>query len=341
QCLASAGNGGDSDPAPAPEDAEEDTPEPSASPAESNATSAPASTSAASNECGAAAVDELVGYGDGTTGGGSGSGTTVTSCSELESALKAGGVINVEGTITGCGSLHVGSDTSLIGVGNAGFVDTGFRMVDVTNVIVRNLELHNPPEGADLIDIESSTYIWVDHCSLSSAGITGDKDFYDGLLDMKRASDFVTVSWCRFEDHWKASLIGHSASNGDQDSGTLHVTYHHNYWNNINSRCPSVRFGTAHIYSSCYENIPASGINSRENAQVLVENTAFNSVRRAIVTDLDANDPGFAVERDNIFNDSNTDITQEGSLDVPYEYVSDPADCICDLLRTGAGAGVL
>lgn len=115
-------------------------------------------------------------------------------------------------------------------------------------------------------------------------------------------------------------MIGHSASNGGQDRGHFRVTYHHNYWDNVNSRCPSLRFGTGHIYSSCYENIPTSGINSREGAQVLVEHSHFINVNRAIVTDLDANDPGFAVERDNIFENSDTEITQTGSYSPPYSY---------------------
>jgi pectate lyase len=36
---------------------------------------------------------------------------------------------------------------------------------------------------------------------LSTIGITGDKDTYDGLLDITHASDDVTVSWTKFHDH--------------------------------------------------------------------------------------------------------------------------------------------
>jgi pectate lyase len=65
----------------------------------------------------AAPVDGLVGYGAGVTGGGSGSGTTVTSCSELSSALEGGGVVTIDGILTDCGILDVPSDTTVIGVG--------------------------------------------------------------------------------------------------------------------------------------------------------------------------------------------------------------------------------
>ncbi|KAH7320752.1 pectin lyase fold/virulence factor [Stachybotrys elegans] len=296
----------------------------------------PAALAAPSSSIAAAAGP--VGFGAGTTGGGSGSGTTVTSCSQLSSALKNGGVINVSGTLSGCGILSVPSDTTLMGVGaNSGLVNGGFRLKKADNVIIRNLNLKNPPEGKDLIDIEASTHVWVDHCDLSADGIVGDKDRYDGLLDAKRAADFITVSYTKFHDHWKASLIGHSDSNGSQDSGHLRVTYHHNHWSNINSRAPSVRFGTAHIFSSCYENVPASGVNSRMGAQVLVEQTSFSGVRRAIVTNLDSDEAGFAVERDNVFSNSDIDITQAGSFSPPYEYSTDPVSSICSLVKSQAG----
>lgn len=80
----------------------------------------------------------------------------------------------------------------------------------------------------------------------------------------------------------QGSLIGHSDNNGDEDTGHLHVTYHHNYWTNVNSRLPSIRFGTGHFYSSCYEENPTSGINSRMGAQVLVEDCYFLDTKDAM-----------------------------------------------------------
>ncbi|RSL69971.1 hypothetical protein CEP54_001949 [Fusarium duplospermum] len=329
--------------------------EPVEVPASSAAGNSPATSAAASQpsspatggeateggSCGAAAVDELVGYGDGTTGG-SGEGVTVTSCADLTSAVANGGVIKIDGQLSGCDIIRLEGDTTILGVGSgSGLVGGGFRMKDVSNVILRNLKMSNPPEGKDLIDIESSTYVWVDHCDLSAEGITGDKDHFDGLCDAKRGSDFITISWTKFSDHWKASLIGHSDNSGSDDTGKLHVTYHHNYWSNINSRAPSVRFGTAHIYSSCYEDVPTSGVNSRMGAQVLVEQNSFNNVQRAIVTNLDSKEEGFASNKNNIFTNSDTQITQEKEFTPPYSYTTDPASCICELVKAKAGTGVV
>lgn len=68
-----------------------------------------------------------------------------------------------------------------------------------------------------------------------------------------------------FHDHYKASLAGHSDSNADEDTGKLHITYANNYWKNINSRQPLLRFGTAHVINSYYEGgtVGESAVNTR------------------------------------------------------------------------------
>ncbi|PGH27791.1 hypothetical protein AJ80_00579 [Polytolypa hystricis UAMH7299] len=296
----------------------------------------------AATALGAAPVDQLVGYGAGTTGGGSGSGTTVTSCSQLEAALKNGGVIRVNGMLNGCDILRPISNTSILGVGsNSGMVNGGLRLRQVSNVIIRNMKFDRAPPKGDALALDEATQVWIDHCEFKTVGLTGGKDDYDGLLDITHASDMVTVSWNKFYDHWKGSLVGHSDSNAGEDTGHLRITYHHNEFSNINSRTPSVRFGTAHVYSSCYTNIPTSGINSRMGAQVLVEHTHFSNVKRAIITNLDSKEDGYAVERNNVFDSSTIEITQQGNLSPPYSYTTDPASQACSIVRSSAGVGVV
>ncbi|KAK6497038.1 hypothetical protein TWF481_002016 [Arthrobotrys musiformis] len=291
------------------------------------ATSAPSpTTSANSGSCGgtSATINQLQGYGTGTSGGGSGSGITVTSCSALEAALSGttGGVIRINGILSGCGTYRVPSDTTILGVGsNSGIINGGLYVRRVSNVIIRNLKL-SPPAKGDAVNIDGSTRVWVDHCEFYSLGLVGGKDDFDGLLDVNHGSDFVTISWNKFRDHWKGSLVGHSDSNASEDTGKLHVTYHHNSFTNVNSRLPSVRFGTAHIFSNCYTDIPTSGINSRMGAQVLVEQNHFRNTKLALVTNLDSDYDGYAVHRNNIFDNSDIRITQVGSFtSPPYSYV--------------------
>ena len=41
--------------------------------------------------------------------------------------------------------------------------------------------------------IQESTNVWVDHCEFKSV-LVSDKDFYDGLVDVSHAADFITIS---------------------------------------------------------------------------------------------------------------------------------------------------
>jgi pectate lyase len=72
-----------------------------------------------------------------------------------------------------------------------------------------------------------------------------DKDFYDGevssltqsrrthilsgLLDVTHGCTGVTITNSFLHDHWKASLVGHSDSNGAEDVA-ITITFANNYW---------------------------------------------------------------------------------------------------------------
>jgi len=76
-------------------------------------------------------------------------------------------------------------------------------------------------------------------------------------------------------------------------------------------------------------------------AQVLVEENSFTDTQLAIVTDLDSDEEGFATEKNNLFVNSATRITQKGSLSVSYTYTTDPAASACAIVRKSAGVGVV
>jgi pectate lyase len=120
----------------------------------------------------------------------------------------------------------------------------------------------------------------VDHCEFYS-DLTHDKDYYDGLIDITHASEWVTISNTYLHDHWKASLIGHSDNNAAQDTGHLHVTQHNNYWLNIGSRTPSLRYGTGHVFNSVFQSAN-TGIDTRDGAEILVQSNYFNNVTEPI-----------------------------------------------------------
>ncbi|KAH7117735.1 putative pectate lyase A [Dendryphion nanum] len=235
---------------------------------------------------------------NGGTSGGKGGKTIEVSTLEQLTAAVAGdeaAIVLITGPISGTGNVKVGSNKSVIGkdssVKLSGFTIT---VKAVKNVILRNFAV-SKVVGGDAIAINLAENVWADHLDLSSDR-DHDKDFYDGLLDVTHAGDFVTISNTYMHDHWKASLVGHSDSNGAEDTGHLRVTYNNNYFQNINSRGPSLRFGTGHLYNNYYENV-SDGINTRQGAQVLVENNVFVNSKKPLY----ATDKGFAVARGNDF----------------------------------------
>ncbi|KAF4978318.1 hypothetical protein FZEAL_5291 [Fusarium zealandicum] len=259
----------------------------------------------------------------GTTGGNGGSVTTVSSLAQFSAAAEADGkkVIYVKGTISGAAKVRVGSDKTIVGATGATLKGIGLYVNKQSNVIIRNLAIKEvkATEG-DAIGIQASTNVWVDHVDLSSNKNNG-KDYYDGLLDVNHGSDFVTVSNTFLHDHYKASLVGHSDSNAKEDTGKLHVTYANNYWFNINSRAPSVRFGTVHIYNNYYLTVGATGVNSRMGANVLVESTTFEDTKTAL-TSVDSKTTGKITTKDVSLGGaaSNAPTGSMSSKDIPYKY---------------------
>jgi pectate lyase len=303
-------------------------------PAVTGAGSAQAASASASYE------SSPVGYGAGTTGGGSAAATTVTGLSAFKTAVSGDSakVVRVSGLISLSGQVDVGSNTTVIGTGSgSGFTGGGLRIKDRTNVVIRNLVI-SKAVGTDAITVQHSTKVWVDHNDLSS-DLTHGKDYYDGLLDITHASDYVSVSWNKFHDHYKVSLVGHSDSNASEDTGHLRVTYSHNWFTGVNSRLPSIRFGKGHMFNNYVQNVTDSGIHSRMGAEVYVERNVFTNVPDAITTTGDSPTDGYANQTGNIFNNSTTDITRTSSYKPTYSWTAEDASTVAASVTAGAGTG--
>ena len=284
-----------------------------------------------------------------TTGGAGGPTVNVTSLSALESAAATSGpeIIRVNGLFTGTGEVTVASNKTIIGVGaNSGLTGIGLSMqgtssAHVFNVIIQNMNISKVEASTgdgDAVHIQYADHIWVDHNNLSS-DMSHGKDFYDGLVDLTHASDFVTVSWNFIHDHFKVSLVGHSDSNGAEDTGHLHVTYYDNWFQNFDSRTPSLRFGTGHVFNNYFVN-GSTGVDSREGAQMLVQNNVFSGVGTPIETCCESAVDGFVNQSGNIFGSGTNNITQTGTFTTPpYSFTLIPATQVQSTVTAGAGTG--
>ncbi len=269
----------------------------------------------------------------GTSGGGSAATTTVTSASALTSALAStsASVIRVSGTISCSGMLRVRSNKTILGNSGATIVGCGFNINGDRNVIIRNLTFRDWDDDAINVQ-ESATNVWIDHNTFSNG--------FDGAVDIKRGSDFITVSWNRVFNHDKSMLLGHSDDNGSQDIGHLRVTYHHNFFDGSTQRHPRVRFGNpVHVYNNYYRANSGYGVASTEGAGVLVEGNYFENVADPYHLGEGDSGPGTLVARNNTLVGSGSGQTGGSVASIPYSYSLDASANVKSIVTAGAGAG--
>ena len=294
----------------------------------------------------------LVGWatqGGGTTGGDGGSTVTVTSYADLVTQAKASTTetIRVSGLFSCSDDVRVAANKTIIGVGaSSGLTGCGINVKDVSNVIIRNLNISKVQAGngnGDAVHVDGGTRIWIDHNDLSS-DTTHGTDYYDGLVDLTHAADYITVSWNRIHDHIKCSLVGHSDSNASEDTGHLRITYHHNAFINCAERGPRVRFGNpVHVFNNYYTNTTpfdySYSIATTENAGVLVEGNYFENITDPTHLGEGDSDPGNLVARNNYLVNSGPILTSGSVGSIPYSYTVDTPSSVKSIVTAGAGTG--
>ncbi|WP_068922856.1 pectate lyase family protein [Planobispora rosea] len=300
-------------------------------------TGAGTTLSAADTPTGFASVSAL--GRNGTTGGAGGPTVTVTTAAELEDYAGRRGpyVIRVAGRIAIDDMITVVADKSILGVGTTAEITGGGLQLGSTtrpgnNVIIRNIRFTGASD--DSVSVTNKAHhVWIDHNDFSGG--------YDGLLDIKRESDFVTVSWNRFHHHSKTLLLGHS-DNHTADIGKLRVTYHHNFFDGTDQRHPRVRFAEpVHVLNNYYRNNALYGVASTENAGVLVEGNYFENVAHPVHVGYDKSGPGRVVERNNRYVNSGAPQTA-GTVVEPrtyYAYTVDDPGSVPAIVTAGAGVG--
>lgn len=233
--------------------------------------------------------------GGGTTGGAGGTSVTVTNGTQLVAALAskknntAPIKIYVNGTITPGNSggatqfdIKDMENVSILGVGTNGIFDgIGLNIVRADNIIVRNIIVrYNRIGQKDGISLDgNSTNVWIDHNELYNS-LNVDKDYYDELLSGKGEIDNITISYNYLHDSWKTSLWGSSDSNAYE----RRITFHHNRFENVNSRLPLFRFGQGHVFNNYYKNVLETGINSRMGARIRIDGNYFENVKNPILS---------------------------------------------------------
>lgn len=286
----------------------------------------------------------------GTTGGAGGRVVTVTTGTQLQNEIKNKNpnerlIIYVSGTITpanspGLSKIDIKDTNNLSIIGAAPYGELngiGIKIWRANNIIIQNLKIHHVNIGdKDGISIEGpASNIWIDHNEIYNS-LNVDKDYYDGLIDVKGNADYITISYNYLHDSWKTSLVGSS----DSDNYDRKITYHHNRWENINSRGPLYRFGHGHLFNNYYNNIIDTGINSRMGAILKIEHNVFENSKDPIVT-LYSSQPGYWDVENNLFINStgSQPTTDTATYNPPYSYTLDPVNQTKNIVLQKAGVG--
>jgi pectate lyase len=232
-------------------------------------------------------ADGFASLNGGTTGGTGGTVVTVTTHAQLDQYATAAGkyIIKVSGKITLSPKgteIRVASDKTIIGIGATGEIsEGGFFLNGVKNIIIRNLRIGNTyvPEDWegktqdwDAIQMDTASNVWIDHCHLERGG--------DGLIDSRKDTNYLTVSYTILRNHNKAFGIGWT------ENLIAQATIHHNYFNNVHQRNPSAdNLKYAHLYNNYMKNATSYGHYVRGSTNARIENVYFQSVKNPLTKD--------------------------------------------------------
>lgn len=185
--------------------------------------------------------------------------------------------------------MKSGKNITIEGVGNDATVNGwGFHFMAESaapelgkSLEVRNIAFRNVPE--DCIGFEgvqegtnltaSIERCWVHNCEFYVPHISNpaesDKAEGDGACDFKRGQYF-TNSYCYYEGYHKTNLVGSSDT-----SLQYHLTYHHNYWKNCESRGPLARQADIHMYNNVFDGQSSYCASVRANSYIFSEYNAY------------------------------------------------------------------
>ncbi len=281
---------------------------------------------------------------NGTYGGRDGQIVTVRTLADLEKYATASEpyVIVVAATIdmNPVGKeIKVASDKTIVGSGTSGQIVGGgfFLGAGVHNVIIRNLTIRDAYQGVwndkehdfDAIQMDGAHHVWIDHNDL--------RHMADGLIDVRKDSTYVTVSWNKLSEDNKAFGIGWT------ENVVTDITIHHNWIRETEQRNPSTdNAAHAHLYNNFLEDVAGTDINSsygnysRGATKMVLENSWFQGVKNPVIKDSTAT----IVQKGNTFVGTSGRNESGGTAFDPkshYAYTLDKTADVPALLKSGAG----
>ncbi|WP_405611736.1 pectinesterase family protein [Streptomyces sp. NBC_00076] len=282
----------------------------------------------------------------GTSGGAGGKVVTVTDPASLAryAAAEEPYVIRVSGALAvepfGA-DIVVASDKTIVGVGDTGEIVHGELHLNpgTSNVIIRNLTIRDSAIAGnwdckdtdfDGIQMDTVHHVWVDHNRFSN--------ICDGQLDVRKDSEYVTVSYNRFENNNKTFGLGWTTDVKTQ------ITIDHNWFAHTKQRNPSVdNAAYAHLYNNYLtaqvdpgDPVWTYGNWSRGRTRMVIENSYYRDVQHPYQADATAE----LVQRGSILRNTTGRHDEWGAAFDPrdfYDYRLDPAAAVPAVVKRFSG----
>lgn len=194
-------------------------------------------------------------------------------CAEKETPVWI--LFEKDGTYNLRSPLRIKSDKTVDGRGrDIRITGMGILTNESSNLIFENLTFTAPAITAldttsrRALSIHNRTHhVWVDHCTFEEYPLI--------LVDVKRGSNAVTLSWNRFENAQSGILFGLEPDLFVDSAQTL--TLHHNYFSNLELRGVLARRGKIHAYNNFIYDVGDAGMECSDSASCYIEGNVYNN----------------------------------------------------------------
>lgn len=192
--------------------------------------------------------------------------------------------VNVNYDNAGLKPIQVGSNKSLIGVGNKGVIrGKGLRFVSgVKNIIIQNVHITelNPQYvwGGDAITFNGCDLVWIDHVTTS---LIGRQHYVAGY----EASNRITISNSKIDGttSWSASCDGRHYWNALFLGSNDLITFKNNYIYKTSGRAPKLEGNTLfHAVNNYWYDNSGHAFDIGKGSMVVAEGNVFQNVKASI-----------------------------------------------------------
>lgn len=192
--------------------------------------------------------------------------------------LNAGNFLDFRGANSSDKKIE---NITLEGVGADGMAyGYGFGFKRSNAIEIRNVGITMFGDDGVGMDTDNSN-IWIHNNDIfyGKPGADADQVKGDGSIDMKSNTSNIVISYNHFWDSGKAMGCGGATG----ESANLKITFHHNWFDHVDSRAPRLHYITAHVYNNYYDGVAKYSVGNTTETSAFVEGNYFRNSDRPMM----------------------------------------------------------